>query len=447
MKLYLIKYAFLLLLLKAASPLRAQQLEIHQLNVGHGDAAIIVSKFQRASGGDSINKVMIIDFGKISSRDLVGEYLDAQFNYSGPVQYAIVTHYDMDHYKGYDVFCQEYLKRTGNKVENLYIPGGLVKSGRSYTYPKTGTHPTASDWLPKLPSSAFYSKKANLTHFLKYAADSKYTNSLVQLSDEKRLNIDFVFDVIEGVPVKMTALAGVQYVRGKKERVFSESGSANNDCLAWVLEYGQFRFYTGGDLGGETGSSYIDHETDVAAYLASESSFDAYPTATARKDVRARGHVCVAKIGHHGSKESSNDTFLKKTNPTAWIVSCGGSFDHPSYEVVQRMKNVDAIPLSKDGIRAVLATSIPYTDPRAWYVQAFSNKRKYWMGVNDQDARSHGGLNIGTCVISVKPSALVNGTGTRGAVAVPITERSIFSVEYNDAKYRYFQDFDCHYIK
>jgi len=48
----------------------------------------------------------------------------------------------------------------------------------------------------------------------------------------------------------------------------------------------------------------------------------------------------VLKTGHHGSKTSSGDAFMKVVNPRAVVISCGvyNSYGHPSQEVLARCK-------------------------------------------------------------------------------------------------------------
>ncbi len=48
----------------------------------------------------------------------------------------------------------------------------------------------------------------------------------------------------------------------------------------------------------------------------------------------------VLKVGHHGSKTSSSEEFIKKANPKEAIISCGykNSYHHPNKEVVDRLE-------------------------------------------------------------------------------------------------------------
>lgn len=63
-------------------------------------------------------------------------------------------------------------------------------------------------------------------------------------------------------------------------------------------------------------------------------------------------NVKVAKISHHGSKNSSSTTFLKNMNPSVSVISVGGnSYGHPSKEVLKRLDdlNIDILRTDVDG--------------------------------------------------------------------------------------------------
>ena len=54
--------------------------------------------------------------------------------------------------------------------------------------------------------------------------------------------------------------------------------------------------------------------------------------------------IDVLKVGHHCSKTSSSEMFLKITNPKIAICSCAkkNNFGHPSSETLEKLKNVNA---------------------------------------------------------------------------------------------------------
>ena len=53
----------------------------------------------------------------------------------------------------------------------------------------------------------------------------------------------------------------------------------------------------------------------------------------------------VLKLGHHGSSTSSSMDFLKRTNPTYAVISCGlgNSYGHPHSETVDRLAELNLL--------------------------------------------------------------------------------------------------------
>ena len=51
----------------------------------------------------------------------------------------------------------------------------------------------------------------------------------------------------------------------------------------------------------------------------------------------------ILKVGHHGSKTSSDDTFIKTIQPKEGIISCGRSnrYGHPNQEVIDTLYRYD----------------------------------------------------------------------------------------------------------
>lgn len=87
----------------------------------------------------------------------------------------------------------------------------------------------------------------------------------------------------------------------------------NDYSLVLELEYGKFRGILTGDL-EQAGEDSIQKELRRADYL---------------------------KVGHHGSKTSSSENFLKRLRPVISVISAGerNRYGHPAREVVERLRS------------------------------------------------------------------------------------------------------------
>ena len=67
----------------------------------------------------------------------------------------------------------------------------------------------------------------------------------------------------------------------------------------------------------------------------------------------------VLKCGHHGSRTSTSEAFLKATNPTWAVISCGvdNSYGHPHQETLERLNNDDVQVYRTDLLGTIIATS------------------------------------------------------------------------------------------
>ena len=62
-------------------------------------------------------------------------------------------------------------------------------------------------------------------------------------------------------------------------------------------------------------------------------------------------NIDILKVGHHGSKTSSNQCFIDKINPKYSIISVGWNnrYNHPNEEVIERLVNSKVYRTDKDG--------------------------------------------------------------------------------------------------
>ena len=67
----------------------------------------------------------------------------------------------------------------------------------------------------------------------------------------------------------------------------------------------------------------------------------------------------VLKCNHHGSNTATSDSFLKETNPTWAVISCGkdNKYGHPHSEVLEKLENDDIQVYRTDVMGTIVAES------------------------------------------------------------------------------------------
>ena len=94
--------------------------------------------------------------------------------------------------------------------------------------------------------------------------------------------------------------------------------SENAFSQVLTINYGKFKYYTGGDIPGNVGygqSPWMDVETPVSKSI---------------------GAVDVATLDHHGNRDAVNENMIRTFRPRVWIEQVWSS-DHPSHEVLIRL--------------------------------------------------------------------------------------------------------------
>jgi len=80
---------------------------------------------------------------------------------------------------------------------------------------------------------------------------------------------------------------------------------------------------------------------------------------TSEGHIRSDVSVDVLKVGHHGSKTSTTDAFLRSATPSYAVISVGrdNSYGHPTDEVLARLDNADVEVYRTDMVGTIIFTS------------------------------------------------------------------------------------------
>ena len=111
----------------------------------------------------------------------------------------------------------------------------------------------------------------------------------------------------------------------------------NSSSMVLLLEYEEFKVLFTGDL-------------DMAGEARVVQTADNYGISL---------DCSILKVGHHGSKYSSGETFLSRVSPEAAVISCSdkNNYGHPSEEVLERLKAVNSeVFITKDSGAVIVKT-------------------------------------------------------------------------------------------
>lgn len=250
-----------------ALPTGSGTLEIHFIDTGQSDATLLISPtgqtflFDGGDNGDGNSDVVpLLNSLGISHLDYVG-----------------VSHYHADHLGGLD------------EVWNAGITA-TVAYDRGFN---------------NTPGTQSYSDYA-----------SRYS------SVRQMVNPGQVVNLGGGVTLTCIVREG-DLMGGGSVNISGSSQWENSASVGWLVEYGDFDMWMGGDLtGGGNGTTNV--ESSVAPLV---------------------GDVDVYQMNHHGSRTSSNSTWVNTLKPEFSVVPCGSSnpYGYPKQEVLDRINTTSQV--------------------------------------------------------------------------------------------------------
>jgi beta-lactamase superfamily II metal-dependent hydrolase len=275
-------------------------LEIHHINIGQGDAALIVGP---------TGKSLLFDAGETywnSSIDAqtVGPYIETVLGCK-ELDYVVISHFHVDHigYVGYGGLWHLV------EVQGFTVGQTLLRDYNTYMGTTSGTY---ENWETYLAGDGI----ATLN-----------PTTAVEGTGQVDLGGGVVFDIV--------TVDGNGAMRPGDFSADPVPPSENDYSIGAVLSYGLFDEWLGGDLDGqyvasEFGYVYHDVELSVAAEV---------------------GDVDVLKVNHHGSDHSSNVTFVNQLDPEVSIVSVGddNTYGHPRQPVMDLLLATSDVYMTERG--------------------------------------------------------------------------------------------------
>lgn len=150
------------------------------------------------------------------------------------------------------------------------------------------------------------------------------------LTDIRDKNIQ-ALKVRTGTPIPFDPAVKIEVLGPDDEAVQDDDN--NNASIVIKLTYGSTSFLLTGDAEAPENKAILDHGFDV--------------------------HSTVLKLGHHGSRTSTNEDWLRKVQPQLGIISAGldNSFGHPHPEVIDALEKLGIQYIRTDEHGTVTVTS------------------------------------------------------------------------------------------
>lgn len=192
------------------------QLEVHVIDVDHGDAQLIVSP---------TGETMLIDCARVEKAPKVARYLRDVLG-TLTVDYLVMTHYDPDHDGG----CAPLLYEYGLRVRRAVLDRG-------------GNRDEVS--------------AAHYHNYYDAVSDAKL--NLVR----QRVRVGDTIDMGERLNVSVLSVGDIDTRTALGVPIVGEN---DNSIVLW-LTMGRFDYWTGGDLSGEDTANYANVEAAIIPHV------------------------------------------------------------------------------------------------------------------------------------------------------------------------------------
>ncbi len=307
-------------------------LEVNFVDVGQGDGCHIVTPD---------NQHFIIDAGAF---DNMYRFLKWRFNLararSAPPPFTvIVSHSDLDHYKGFaklfdvtagsvnqfsftNIFHNGMVETTGAKPDSL---GTIVtKDGKEYV---TDLCDSPSDYKRRNASVAKPGMYLSTLNKTKAPKQSLRLGS-PPIYDKNNL----MMEIIGPLATKINAVDALPVFDGDKGK------TKNGHSVVIKLTIGKLRMLLGGDLNTESEYHLLQHFSKTDFVEIKKQLKDKSTTDGQRKELQEKIEaailkarkvleVDIAKSCHHGSADFTSE-FLRTLNPIATVISSGDNEPH-----------------------------------------------------------------------------------------------------------------------
>jgi competence protein ComEC len=271
-------------------PPSGKELQVHFLDVGQGDAILIISP---------TGKSMLIGAG---DKEHGADVANALHKYDiAKLDYFVATHPRTDHIGGAPlVFAQI---KADTVLESGIVPPEREDPKKKPPFDVNDTHKTDPNAKPVKPGSEFPT----------VVAYDDFENAVTAMG-AKKVEVTVPDTIDLGGGARLTIL-GPTLPYFTHEQLVSEGGNMlNSNSIVMRLDYGDFSMMLPGDAEGITEQRMLGTTTNLA--------------------------VTALKVAHHGSKYATTDAFLARLKPAIAIISTSkdNKYGHPSQATLDRLK-------------------------------------------------------------------------------------------------------------
>ncbi|MCH7527702.1 MAG: MBL fold metallo-hydrolase [Planctomycetes bacterium] len=275
--------------------LDASKLRVHFIDIGPGLAVLIETPNDR--------RHIFVDGGKWGLADM-SEYVSRFVPTTTPIDIAIVTHADSDHYKGMKRIFDTY------DVRSFWYTG--------YTSTTLSGLPTWTGFLQQVDDEegcAVYSPISNWVS----AGDTEVIDDGGTADTQDDIVVQYLN--VDSNPPERGPIFG---------RSFDEGERRNNASLVFKLVYKDVSFLFTGDINGrrkEHESASTDDEID---------SEELELWVRHQLDAKYSLKATVLQAPHHGSNGSCSLRFIQAVDPEWVVITAGHQFNHPHPAALRR---------------------------------------------------------------------------------------------------------------
>lgn len=287
------------------------KLEIHQLDVGQGDSALVLfKKLNQDTRKYEVNKSILIDGGLGFNTNYLNEYISDKIGKRISLDAVIITHFDADHYLGI--------------AQNMFMVVGGGKGISQILRKKSNPHFTKDTKyiLPKVSGTKDGGgRSSELFHdaLISYYGDEIAPGVFKNILRGRDCISRSIWEIVggdrsDGAPNLEIVAADNVYKRGETNL---DSINDNSRSSASIIGMNGFHFYTSGDF---------ERNSDLIQCLVnSDNSEDYVP-------------IQAFLTPHHGSSHNLiSKRVINKMGTRSTIISFGRGCNHPDQKTLRKL--------------------------------------------------------------------------------------------------------------